>query len=123
MAELDDQIKNILSDEESMKKVMEMARSIMASDRAPEEPVQRTPQPSAGAVPDIMGGLGGLSMLPEIMQALSGDKTYIDENKLNLIKAIKPYMASERAGEIDRAIKMANTAKAAKNILGMINRK
>ena len=70
-----------------------------------------------------MGGLGGLSMLPEIMQALSGDKTYIDENKLNLIKAIKPYMASERAGEIDRAIKMANTAKAAKNILGMINRK
>lgn len=62
------------------------------------------------------------SALPQLLQAFSGRGNYIDENRLNLVNAIKPYMAETRAGSIDRAIKMANMAKAAKMALGLLGR-
>ena len=74
------------------------------------------PQASAG------GASALTSALPQLLQAFSGKSNYIDENRLNLIKAIKPYMAETRAGSVDRAIKMANMAKAAKMALGLLGR-
>ena len=62
------------------------------------------------------------SVLPQLLQAFSGKGNYIDENRLNLVKAIKPYMAEARAGSVDRAIKMANMAKAAQMALGLLGR-
>lgn len=78
------------------------------------------PDPSAQAA---LGGTGTLSSaLPQLLQALSGKSNYIDENRLNLVKAMKPYMAQARAGSVDRAIKMANMAKAAQMALGLLGR-
>lgn len=79
-----------------------------------------TADPSATADSGSVGTLA--SALPQLLQALSGKSNYIDEDRLNLVKAIKPYMAQTRAGSVDRAIKMANMAKAAKMALGLLGR-
>ncbi|MEA4921273.1 MAG: hypothetical protein VB078_10200 [Clostridiaceae bacterium] len=68
-------------------------------------------------------GLSGIAaMLPTLMQAMSGNGNFIKPEKLNLIKALKPYMSDTRGGSIDRAIKMANIAQAAKSALTVLGR-
>lgn len=68
-------------------------------------------------------GPGSLSaVLPQLLQFFAGKHSYIDENRLNLVKALKPYMAETRADSVDRAIKMANMTKAAKRALGLLGR-
>ena len=76
--------------------------------------------------PSPSGDSGGQSplssILPQLLQTFSGKTNYIDENRLNLVKAIKPYLAESKVGNIDRAIKMANMAKVARNALGLLGR-
>ena len=57
-----------------------------------------------------------------LMQAFSGGENFIKPEKLNLIKAFKPYMTESRGSSIDRAIKMANIAQAAKSALAALGR-
>lgn len=123
MTETEDQIRSILSDGEAMKKVMDMARSIMASGAVsePTPPPEQTTQRPPDAGSSLPGGLS--SILPEIMNMISGDSSGLDRRKLDLINALRPYMAGRSAESIDRAIKMAGTAKAAKSILGMTHKK
>lgn len=170
MADIDDRLSQMLSDPESMKKVMDIASSIMAQrnesaqdapeDSAPApEPIEAQPidvppaaAPASGGldlssilqmVGPMLGGMGGsgaspeesapssgasglgsilsgmdMSELPKIMQAVSGKNAYIKPEKVNLLNALKPYFGEERTPSIDRAVKMANLAKAAKNALG-----
>ncbi len=170
MAELDEKLKSLLGDQESLQKVLQTAGSLInrnsstTAENTPEnaqpQPVSEAPAASAalpapsagggtetGSAPDINQLLDTLfsssapkteaeasspppseganplsSALPQLLQAFSGRNNYIDENRLNLVNAIKPYMAEARAGSIDRAIKMANMAKAAKMALGLLGR-
>lgn len=81
---------------------------------------------SAGESGGSSGGGGGgalgnfdLAALPKLMQAFSGDTNYLKSEKVNLLKALKPYLGSSGRGpDIDRAVKMANLARAAKSALG-----
>ena len=57
--------------------------------------------------------------LPQLIQAFSGSANLVDGQKLNLLKAVSPYLATSRAGSIDRAIRMANMAKATKSAIGI----
>lgn len=189
MADMEDKLGKMLSDPESMKKVMDLASSIMGaqSNHAPADfsPAENadnfagsnensnsleTPSASGGldlssilqmlgptlgglksegsqpnleqerapneasadsspfgGIGDMLGGLGGIgdalgnidiAELPKIMQAFSGKNAYIKPEKVNLLNALKPYLGGSRTGSIDRAVKMANLAKAAKNALG-----
>ena len=72
--------------------------------------------------PENTGGENGggldLAALPKLMQAFSGDTNYLKPEKDNLLKALKPYFGDRRAPEIDRAVKMANLARAAQDTLG-----
>jgi hypothetical protein len=52
------------------------------------------------------------------MQAFSGETNYLKQEKVNLLRALKPYLGQRRAPEIDRAVKMANLARAAQDTLG-----
>lgn len=172
MAEIDDRLSQMLADPDSMKKVMDIASSIMAQrkesaatepdEAAPPAPIEAQPievqsvePPAAGGldlssilqmVGPMLGGMGGsgsspssdtdaassappsglgsilsgidISELPKIMQAISGKNAYIKPEKVNLLNALKPYFGEERTPSIDRAVKMANLAKVAKNALG-----
>ena len=99
----------------------------------PQQPAQTTETPSsaipapsdAGAAPDPGGGPGLSSLaaaLPPLLQAFSGSGSFIKPEKLNLIRALKPYLSEERGSSIDRAIRMANVAQAAKSALTALGR-
>lgn len=57
------------------------------------------------------------AMLPNLLQMMGGG-TAVNSDKANLLKAIKPYVNEGRAGNIDRAVNVANMAKNAKSMLG-----
>lgn len=83
------------------------------------------PQPSASPEPDrpAQPGLSNIAAaLPPILQALSGKGEFIKPEKLNLIKALKPYMSATRGDSIERAIRMANIAQATKSALTALGR-
>lgn len=74
---------------------------------------------------DISGssGLGSLAaVLPPLLQALSGNGDLVKPEKLNLVRAFQPYLSSQRSPGIDRAIRMANVALAAKSALSVLGR-
>ena len=57
------------------------------------------------------------------MMAFSGDANYLKPEKVNLLRALKPYLGQRRAPDIDRAVKMANLARAAQEALGGLQRR
>ena len=91
-----------------------------------ETPPAAIPAPSdAGSATDSGGGPGLSSLaaaLPSLLQAFSGSGSFIKPEKLNLIRALKPYLSEERGSSIDRAIRMANVAQAAKSALTALGR-
>ena len=63
------------------------------------------------------------ALLPRLMMAFSGDANYLKPEKVNLLRALKPYLGQRRAPDIDRAVKMANLARAAQEALGGLQRR
>ena len=89
-------------------------------------PLQAKEPPAGPAAPDPpldRGNLGRISaVLPAVMQAMSGKGELLRPEKINLIRAFRPYLDEEHQGEIDHAIRMANVAQAAKTALSALGR-
>ena len=63
-----------------------------------------------------------MAALPQLMEAMNGSADLVKPEKVNLVRAIKPYLPGQQAGSIDRAIRIANITKAAKNALRLLGR-
>lgn len=63
-----------------------------------------------------------LQALPQLMGALSGKEDLVDHQRLDLLRAMRPYLREERAGSIDRAVRMANLTKAAASAMHLLGR-
>ncbi len=161
MAQLDERLERLLSDKDSMKKVLDMANAIMGQRSEQTSTSDNTPavegeivQPGTdaadmlrellahssvkdtastgdentggkgaeGVAEEAKGVAGIAAVLPMLLQAFSGNGDLVSDERLNLIRAMKPYMADKRLGNVDRAIRMANIAVAAKAALGILGR-
>ena len=157
MAELDERLKRLLSDENSMKKVVDVASVLIGQNQT--APSSDDSSSNQGKEPDqtdlssilssFLSGSGNTSsekepseenhsseqnhtqgkgadklmeILPIIMGAVSGNGSYLPKEKVNLIEAMKPYMSASRLSSVERAMKMANIAKAAKSALVLLGR-
>lgn len=110
------------------------ARLAQLLHRQPAEAPETPPLPAAATAPaagrsdDANSGSGGPNLgnlaaaIPPLLQAMSGNGSFIKPEKLNLIRALKPYLSEERGTSIDRAIRMANVAQAAKTALTALGR-
>ncbi len=81
------------------------------------------PEPAAAAPAGERQGFNMsaiLDILPQLLSALTGEANGLPAEKVNLVNAIRPY-ASSRAESLDRALKMAGIAKAAKSAIGSLN--
>ena len=84
---------------------------------------EAVPEPEAApATPTDSRMSAVLTALPQLMDAVSGKGDLVKPEKVNLVRAIKPYLPGDRAGSIDRAIRIANVTKAAKNALRLLGR-
>lgn len=154
MADLDERLDQLITDQESMRKVLEMAKTILAqrdsaepasaiepepatpgTTPAPElssllsnlmsqQPTPTPPENMAAAQPQQpLQGMSALAaVLPQLMQAMSGQSDLVKQERVTLLRAMRPYMKDTRLGSIDRALRMANMTKAATAALHALGR-
>ncbi len=141
MAELDERLRHLVSDDDSMKQVLELASAVMSgqsSRSSTEFQTQQTsdPGPDLSSVlglltdsdPQKSAGTGNasvsalLGIMPQLIQALSGDTSMLQNDRVNLVRAVQPYLPQSKAGSIERAMRMANLTKIAKDILRLLGR-
>jgi len=126
----------LLSDEEGRQRFLQLASMLSgsgasSSDKSDAEADGQAAQQSenTNTPPSDTGGSGGadkagllLEMLPRLLQAMSGSGDGLDSKKINLIRALSPYLNDRRSQYIDRAIRMASVANVARDALGMLGR-
>ena len=133
MAQLEEKLGALLSDEEGRQRFLQLASMLSgnggASSPSPDadsdsQAANNTEEEAYAPSPDKAADKAGmiLEVLPRLLSALSGSGEGLDEKKLNLIRALSPYLNTQRSRYIDRAIRMASMAKAAKDTLGMLGR-
>ena len=91
-----------------------------ASGEESENPLQST-QNISSAMPELPTS-PLLQALPQLMGALSGKEDLVDHQRLDLLRAMRPYLREGRAGSIDRAVRMANLTKAAASAMHLLGR-
>ena len=94
MNELTDMINGVLSNPEEMKKVMELANSIMGeSGVSPDELPSPAVSPTMPDLQRLFGGFGG-------------------GRKSELLNALKPFLSERRRQKLERAMGLSGMAKA-----------
>ena len=109
MSEMEEKMGAILNDPQMMQKIMAMAQTLQS---------QSAPEPSAPPKephgPDIpMPDMAMLSQLSSI-----AGKSRIDNDQQTLLRALSPYLSSERLSKLERAMRAAKMASLASVFLG-----
>ena len=121
MAELEERFSQLLADPERTQKAVDMARAILsamlkAGDAAP----------GGAALPAAAGSAMEQSplaaLLPQLMTLFSGQGDLVKSERLDLLRAMKPYLKESRISSIDRAVRMANMTKAAASAMHLLGR-
>ena len=141
MAELDERLRRLISDNDSMKQVLELASAVM-SGQSSRSSTDTTKSNNSDSGPDLSSVLHSLTdsdsqrtkssdtssvsallgIMPQLLQALSGDTSMLQNDRVNLVRAVQPYLPQDKAENIDRAMRMANLTKLAKDVLKLLGR-
>ena len=116
MGDFEEMLGSILSSPKDMEKIMGLARELSGGEKESAPEPERKPEPDAKtAIP----GLGDISpkMLAAIGRILGGLNSAGD-GKAALIASMKPYVRPERREALDRALKIAKIARAARLAMG-----
>ena len=108
MDTMEDKIGTILQNPEMMQKIMAMAQSLNASTTPQEAPPEKGAAPN---IPDIDMGM---------LQKMSGlaKQGSIDKQQQALLRALHPYLSSQRIQKLENAMRAAKMAKIAVSMLG-----
>ena len=115
MDEIEQRLNSILSDPASMSKIMELAQGLGLNSPAPAAAPEASAAPAAP--PPVPAGppAGGLSALAPLLSSLG--KQSGDDRQTALLKALRPYLRSERQERLDQAIQAARMVKIAKQAM------
>ena len=107
----------ILGNPDMMQKIMAMAQTLNQSGENPEVPTPAPPQqePSRQA-----GGFTMPDIDPAMLRTISGFAQHsgIDSNQQSLLRALNPYLSSERIAKLEKAMRAAKLASLASSFLG-----
>ena len=108
MEGMEDKIGSILQNPEMMQKIMAMAQSLNS---APKPPDSHTEKPSVLSTPEIDIGM---------LQKISGlaKQGNIDNHQQALLRALHPYLSSQRIQKLENAMRAAKMAKIAASVFG-----
>ena len=151
MADLDERLNQLLSDQDTMNRILELANLIQSKrdsqnpepvkteSAAPSQehdtptdfsallasalsaaplatPTNETASTSGESIPALA------AILPQLLQAMSGHGDLLKRERVDLIRAMRPYLKENRLQSIDRALKMANVTKAATSAMHLLGR-
>ena len=131
MAQLEERLSNLLSDDEGRQQILRLASMLSGSSSSGQNDQQTQAEPFVSesssennhTEPNANDKMSAVfAALPNLLQAMSGSGNGLDSKKVNLVRAISPYISSSRGEYIDRAIRMASIAKAARDTLGILGR-
>jgi len=115
MDDMEQKINAILGNPQMMSQLMSMAQSLSGSQQesAPAEPA--SPPSKSPALP------AGIDV--NMMQKVAGiaQRTGIDRNQQQLLKALSPYLCKERIAKLEKAMRAAKIAGLATSFLGSGN--
>lgn len=111
MSGFDEKLNALLSDPGSMAQVMQLAQQLSESfggevkKEVPPRETSAAPDRDTQDITNLMGTLdpGMLMKLLPLLQEMNSSNT----QTMNLLYAIKPFLAEEKQGKIDRAAKLA----------------
>jgi len=106
----------ILNNPEMMQQIMSMAQSLSQGQQAPA-PTPAAPQPAEPSQ-QAMGSIGEIDL--SMLQKITGiaKQTGIDSNQQTLLRALNPYLSSQRITKLERAMRAAKLANLASSFLG-----
>jgi len=130
LAEFDDKLNSLLSDPDSMAKIMQLAQSLSGGDggaspqqqTAPPPPPQQTPPPapaSGGGGNPLSALTGGLdpSMLARLLPLVQELNRDDGGASRQLLYALRPYLRQDRQGKVERALQLARLIHIGKKFL------
>ena len=100
----EDKLNQILSDPDSMAKIMSLAQSLGREQNAPSPP-PAPPKPQPPPPPDDAFVKGILRLMQQAQ--------HTDKRQEALLCALKPYLAPERQAKIDEALRIAKLSQLA----------
>ena len=106
----------ILNNPEMMQQIMSMAQSLSQGQQAPA-PTPAAPQPAEPSQ-QALGSIGEIDL--SMLQKITGiaKQTGIDSNQQTLLRALNPYLSSQRITKLERAMRAAKLANLASSFLG-----
>jgi len=115
MDDLESKLGQLLSDPDTMSKIMSLAQSL----GVPQQEPPSTKERPAEIPQEIPGVFSDLDV--NMLQRISGvaRQSNIDKNEMSLLKALSPYLSRDRIKKLERAMRAAKMAKLATSLISL----
>ncbi len=109
MSELDDKLNSILNNPQMMQQIMSLAQPMNGAEAAPPP---STPQQSPA--------LFDAPLDPSLLSKIAGlmQRSSINQDQAQLLKALRPYLSSQKLQKLERAMHAARMAGIASDVIG-----
>ena len=120
MAQLEEQLNQILGDPQAMEQIMALAQSLSGKQEEERQPEEETQPPAENDPPSPLSALDGLDpRLLRMGMGLLSEYSAQDDKKTALLAALKPFLKPERQEKIDQAVRIARLTRVIRTALRM----
>lgn len=124
MAGPDERLDQLLSNQDNTQSILNLMQTLLQKqDGSPALEQNQAPSGNDNAAEQSMAPSPSLALLlPQLMQAMSGEGNMIKQERVALLRAIRPYLKENRVQSLDRALRLANMTKVASTALKTLGR-
>ncbi len=120
MAQLEEQLNQILGDPQAMEQIMALAQSLSGKQEEERQPEEETQPPAENDPPSPLSALDGLDpRLLRMGMGLLSEYSAQDDKKTALLAALKPFLKPERQEKMDQAVRIARLTRVIRTALRM----
>ena len=120
MAQLEEQLNQILGNPKAMEQIMALAQSLSGKQEEERQPEEETQPPAENDPPSPLSALDGLDpRLLRMGMGLLSEYSAQDDKKTALLAALKPFLKPERQEKMDQAVRIARLTRVIRTALRM----
>lgn len=120
MAQLEEQLNQILGNPQAMEQIMALAQSLSGKQEEERQPEEETQPPAENDPPSPLSALDGLDpRLLRMGMGLLSEYSAQDDKKAALLAALKPFLKPERQEKMDQAVRIARLTRVIRTALRM----
>ena len=120
MAQLEEQLNQILGNPQAMEQIMALAQSLSGKQEEARQPEEETQPPAEHAPPSPLSARDGRDpRLLRMGMGLLSEYSAQDDKKTALLAALKPFLKPERQEKMDQAVRIARLTRVIRTALRM----